>query len=73
MINVLFYQILASPIHEKILKNNLNPVSLKHQLQRGIINLSCLTDLILYHTIKKIALLACQLTRQEKNGQIIYQ
>ena len=67
VINVLSYQILASPIPEKILKNNLNTISLNYQLQREIINLNCLADLILYHTIKKQR---CQLSSlHEKKKQ----
>ena len=35
MINMLLYQVLASVIHEKILKNSLETINLEYQLQCG--------------------------------------
>ena len=51
-INMLFYQILAYTIHGKTLKSHTKLISLKHQLQRGMINLNYLMDHILYQMFK---------------------
>ena len=64
---MLLYQILFYSIHGKIYiykKSNAKTINLKYQLQRGIMNLNCLTDHILYHIIKDISSISLKNMKQ---------
>ena len=51
---MLFYQILASNIHDKILKSHTKLINLNYQFQHEMKNLNYLMDHILYQIFKII-------------------
>ena len=51
---MLLYQITACAIHGKILKNHTKAINLNYLSQRGLKNLNCLMDNILYQIFKII-------------------
>ena len=67
---VLLYQILVFIIHGKTWKAHTKMTNLKYQLQRGMINLNCLMDHILYQIFKTILIIFKKNNENTNNSSI---